>query len=88
MKGCFCTWTLATLDPTMISLYFILVPHLAHSFIHTNDYFEYFLGAPIYLGEEVFTIHHIGRHKVLEMVDDLALSAYDKFNACTIPHLW
>jgi len=40
-----------------------------YHFIHINDYFEYLLGDPRYMGEKMFIMHEIGQHKLTPNVD-------------------
>jgi hypothetical protein len=32
--------------------------------MHTNDFFEYLLGDPGYMDEEMFVMHNFGRHEL------------------------
>jgi hypothetical protein len=47
-------------------------------FIHRDDYFEYLLGDPRYLGEEMFIMRRMGRSKLPPNVDYGVVHAWFK----------
>ncbi len=50
-------------------------------FLHGDKYFEYLLGYPGYLGEEMFIMRRIGRCEVGPNVDQNVIRAYNKIHA-------
>jgi len=48
------------------------------NFLHGDEYFEYLLGDPGYLGEEMFIMWRIGRCEIGLNVDQNAIKAYNK----------
>lgn len=52
-----------------------------HHFTHTDEYFEYLLGDPGYLGESMFIMRRLGTHERPPDADDLAITTYNKMHA-------
>jgi hypothetical protein len=50
-------------------------------FIHDNEYFEFLLGDPRYMGEEMFMMWRIGRHEIIPNANMDAVHAYNKMHA-------
>jgi hypothetical protein len=53
-------------------------------FVHTNEYFEYLLGNPMYMGEDMFVMQCIGRHKLAFGINLAIIVAYNKMHACIL----
>jgi len=47
-------------------------------FMHGDDYFEYLLGDPSYMGEEMFIMQKIGWHELVLDDDHVVMRAYNK----------
>jgi hypothetical protein len=50
-------------------------------FTHTDQYFEYLLGDPGYIGTEQYIMRRLGRTELHENVDSPAIDAYNKMHA-------
>jgi hypothetical protein len=46
--------------------------------MHKDDYFEYLLGDPSYMGEEIFVMRQLGRRELALRHDLEAMHAYNK----------
>jgi hypothetical protein len=51
---------------------------LCQFFVHIDDYFEYLLGDPSYLGEDMFIMCMIGRCEIIFNVSMHIINAYNK----------
>jgi hypothetical protein len=49
--------------------------------LHGDEYFEYLLGDPSYLGEEMFIMRRIGRCEIGPNADQDVIKAYNKIHA-------
>ncbi len=49
-------------------------------FLHGDEYFEYLLGDPGYLGEEMFIMRRIGRCQIRLNANQDAIRAYNKMH--------
>jgi DDE superfamily endonuclease len=50
-------------------------------FVHDDDYFEYLLGDPGYIGEEMFIMRRVGRREVPDESDMGAIDLYNRMHA-------
>jgi hypothetical protein len=48
--------------------------------MHTNEYFEYILGDPSYLGEDMFVMCQFGRHELTLGHEQNEINAYNKMH--------
>ncbi len=48
--------------------------------MHGDEYFEYLLGYPSYLGEEMFIMKRIRRHEIGLNADQDTIKAYNKMH--------
>jgi hypothetical protein len=49
-------------------------------FVHTYEYFECLLCDPSYMGEDIFVMHHIGKHEFAPGVHLDVVRAYNKMH--------
>jgi hypothetical protein len=49
--------------------------------VHDDDYFEYLLGDPGYVGEEMFITRRVGRREVPDESDMGAIDLYNRMHA-------
>jgi hypothetical protein len=49
--------------------------------LYTNEYFEYLLGDPSYLGGKMFVMHWFEKHKLVLGHDMDEVSVFNKMNA-------
>jgi hypothetical protein len=49
--------------------------------VHTNEYFEYLLKNPGYMGEDMFLMHHIGRRELVVGIHMDFVNTYNKMRA-------
>lgn len=57
--------------------------------MHTDEYFEYLLGDPGYIGEEQYIMRRIGQVEVPVGADLAAINAYNKMHSsCRIIVEW
>jgi hypothetical protein len=55
-------------------------------FVHTYEYFEYLLGDPSYMGEDMFVICRIGRRELMLGIHMDVVRAYNKMHASLTFH--
>jgi hypothetical protein len=48
--------------------------------LYTNEYFEYLLGDPNYLGEKMFVMHRFEKHKLVIGHDMDEVNAFNKMH--------
>jgi hypothetical protein len=48
--------------------------------MYINEYFEYLLGDPSYLGEDMFVMCWLGRHELTPRHDQNAINVYNKMH--------
>jgi len=65
----------------MILWHFSVYKNWCQYFIHDDDDFEYLLGNPSYMSEEMFIMQKIGQWELMPDVDHVAMQTYNKMHA-------